>query len=539
LPGKNSHANPSTGPDFTTALAAFLPACFFILLSTGIIPYPGIQDDEALFATPLYEGVGPGMNVTLFHQPIPLVMISYLGTLKTLIYWPLLHWIGSGVWVVRLPMALAGALTILLFYFLVWESGNTGLAPLIAALLLATDPIFLLTNTFDWGPVALQHLLTVAGCLLLLRFGTRPSQRWHLAGGFFLFGVAFWNKALFVWTLVALTVSVVTVFRREFAAFLTRGNCGVAATAFVLGSFPLVIYNFQSHITTLGENTHIDTEHLPQKWLQLKNAANGSALFGFIAEEEWRGPAKSVRSFRGRAALWIREHFGEHRESGFFYSFSALLLAVPLWWRVRAARFCLVFIAVAWILMALTRDAGGATHHVVLLWPFPMFFAALAIARLPRILAMLAGTALLAMNLLVVNQYQLQLERDGGAGNFTDALFTLSSTLAASPQRTSYILDWGMQYSLELMHRGALHLSSATDPLSTSQPNEPQRRALTAMLATPGAVFVNHVPEREVFKEAGSRMDRFAGAAGYRREPLRTIYDSNGRPVFEIFHYVR
>jgi hypothetical protein len=54
--------------------------------------------------------------------------------------------------------------------------------------------------------------------------------------------------------------------------------------------------------------------------------------------------------------VWIQEHLGAHHRTGMYYVFGALR------WRrrggsYRAARFSLVFMAVTWLLMALTRGA--------------------------------------------------------------------------------------------------------------------------------------------------------------------------------------
>ncbi len=85
------------------------------------------------------------------------------------LYW-LLSWIfSSSVYFVRLPAILVGAATVLVFYK--WAGIFAGpRAALLAAVSLATDPTFLLlTDTFDWGPAALQHLLVISGCLLIAR----------------------------------------------------------------------------------------------------------------------------------------------------------------------------------------------------------------------------------------------------------------------------------------------------------------------------------------------------------------------------------
>src|SRR5580765_7497035 len=115
-------------------------ALLFVCLGFILIPYPGLEADEA-FA------------MHLRHHAIPLMLISYLGALKTLLYWPLIWIRTASVYAIRLPMVLAGAITIVIFYK--WTGLFAGpRTALLAALLLATDPMFLLTDTFDWGPVA-------------------------------------------------------------------------------------------------------------------------------------------------------------------------------------------------------------------------------------------------------------------------------------------------------------------------------------------------------------------------------------------------
>ena len=43
--------------------------------------------------------------------------------------------------------------------------------------------------------------------------------------------------------------------------------------------------------------------------------------------------------------------------------------------------FCLIAMAVAWLQMAFTKDAGLGAHHVVLLWPLPQWFLAVAFVQ--------------------------------------------------------------------------------------------------------------------------------------------------------------
>jgi 4-amino-4-deoxy-L-arabinose transferase-like glycosyltransferase len=499
-----------------------------------MIPYAGIQEDEALFSIPFYSPLPDEYKIHTSHHDIPLMVMSYVGALKTWIYWPLVERFGPSVWTVRLPVALAGAVTIFIFYHLIRNSGGprAAFAALAGALLLATDPVFLLTNIYDWGPVAIEHVLLVGGSYLLLRFAKDNSRIWHLVFGFVCFGLALWNKALFLWALTGLAVATVSICRHEFWQCLTPRTAAIALASFLFGALPFVVFNVQAGNATVSENAHLDLDHLPSKWLQLQRAANGSSLFAFMVDEDADVPVKPPYTWRGRLAESVWRVFGEHRETGFFTVFGVILACGPLWWRSRAARFSLVFLVVAWSMMAVTRNAGGAAHHDILLWPFPILFAVSALAQIPwRWLAGAAAAALVLMNLLVVNQYTLQFERDGAAENFTDALFALDRVLPEN--QTVYVIDWGINATSQLNHRGRLHLQyvqgRVADPEAGAQ--------LRSMLSDSGAVWVNHVASREAFQGVGANLEKFASAAGYRREVLRIVADSNGRPVFEVFRF--
>lgn len=534
LPGKNSHTRRFAELDVISRLPAWAASFLFILFSALVIPLAGIQDDEALFAVPFWQSLGRQFEVRVFHHGIPLMLISYLGTLKTALYWPLFRHLPVTAWTVRLPMVLAGGISVFFFFKLLRQSSPA--AAILGSFFLATDPTFLLTNTFDWGPVALEHLLLITGCYALVRF-SQKGRAADLALGFFLFGLALWNKALFLWALSGLMAAAIVVFAHALRKAASRRNLSTAVVAFLLGSLPFVLYNLRRHGATLGENVHLDLASVPVKWVQFENAANGNALFAFIAEEDYVEPAKPLNSV-GHIPAWIQIHLGRTRKTGFLYVFSGALILVPLWWKSRAARFSLVFMAVAGGTMILTKDAGGAAHHIVLLWPFPVIFVATALAGLPwRWLVAVTGIAVVAMNILVLNQYLFQFERNGAAGNFTDALFPLSQRLQSYNDRDTYVIDWGIVNSVQLSNKGHLRLFFASDPLMTDTPTGTQQAQLLTMVSDPRAVFVGHVTSREAFVGVGARLERFAGEHGFRRRVVETIPDSNGRPVFEIARF--
>ena len=175
-------------------ICAAAAAVFFLFSGMAFIGSLGIEADEALPAGPLYQPKSWYYAWHLGHARIPLMHMSYLGTLKTWIWRPIFHWWGTGVWPLRFPALLAGAASIWIFYRFLRATVGTR-AAVIGCAILAADSQYLLTTVFDWGPVVLQHLLIGAGLLLLVKFHRSRNALW-LAAGCFLFGLALWDKML-------------------------------------------------------------------------------------------------------------------------------------------------------------------------------------------------------------------------------------------------------------------------------------------------------------------------------------------------------
>jgi hypothetical protein len=182
--------------------------------------------------------------------------------------------------------------------------------------------------------------------------------------------------------------------------------------------------------------------------------------------------------------------------------------------------------------MASTHDAGTSAHHVILLWPFPVLFAAAALTSLPwRWVTIVASIGMVGMNLLVVNQYIAQFERNGATGGFADAIFPLSASLPDKSGEPVYLLDWGIKETVNYLHQGRLNIP--IDDVSTDL----DPRAIHTMLTDPRGLFVSHVPVSSSFP-AGPGSG--CGRTGFRlpeRGPPRGPRLQR-RPIFEVFRYV-
>jgi 4-amino-4-deoxy-L-arabinose transferase-like glycosyltransferase len=474
------------------------------------------------------------------------MQMSYLGTLKAWIYNPIFRVFGTGVSALRDPVLLAGVASVWLFFLLLRRVAGAR-AAIIGCGLLAVDSLYLLTTCFDWGPVALQHLLLVAGLLLLIRF-YQTSKDLALAAGFFLLGMAMWDKALAAWMLTGIGVAGILTFPRQILGVTTLRRVATAALAFVLGALPLIIYNVDEDFVTFRSNVARDTSEIPLKASQLMNTANGQGLFGWLVYEDWQAPAPhQPKGGLPRVAAQISSLAGHPRRNLMLYAFALALLLAPLARgpALRTILFALIAMAVAWAEMAVTANAGGSVHHAILVWPFPEMVIAVSFASasrrlgragIPSVAAVLM--VMMVSGALVTNEYYVLMLRNGGTQNWTDAIFSLSDYMKAVPSKGIFCADWGIMDSLRLLNRGKLPLNVGTDPIRKPELSPEDRDYLQRMIAEPSHVFIAHTKDYEFFQGVNAKLLKYAAESGYEREMMAVIPDGWDRPVYEVYRFV-
>lgn len=526
--------------------------CALLFFFTGLpfLTYPAPQNDEMLFAAPLYRIDAALCHVRIHHHDVPLMTMSYVGALKTWIHAPILRFFQPSCFSLRVPALVFGSLTVWILFR--WVEGvHSRRAAWIGTLLVATDSMFLLTTCFDWGPVALQHFLTVSGVFLVVLFH-HTHQRRFLAAGFLCFGLAFWDKALFGWVFGGIVIAVLLVFPRELWREVTWKNAAVAVLSLIIGAAPLIFYNVRNAYPTLHSTSGFTTHEVYQKTLELRGTWAGMTLFGWIVNQETAPQPRGPRNRLEAMSFGLRRIGGEHRWNALNWAVvAALLLIVPaLVWRPsrRPVLFCTVVCAVAWLQMAVTKGAGAGAHHAVLLWPFPHVLLAVMFAetsaRLRTAGAWLLGIGmafLIGANVLLTNQYFYQVARDGSAGSWSDAMYPLSRDLCGTATGTKglYVdqgsiaaLDWGIVLPLDVLCQGRLRRVWASAPFETDSPTEAPDQKL---FNDPRTLWVAHATGYEQFTGINARFDAYIRAAGFVKVPVRTEYDTNGRAVFETF----
>ena len=515
----------------------------FLLAGLRLVPYPGLQNDEVLFAGALYAPRETPGWIGVFQKPLPVMLLGYLGALKAWLYAPILALWTPSAWSVRIPVLLLGSLTLWLFFRLSRRLlGNRG--ALAACALLATDTTYLLTTTFDWGPVVLQRLFSVTGVWFLVRFHD-TSKRRFLGIGFCMFGLAVWDKALFAWTLAGLGAAAACVIPDAFRRAFSWRNLAVALVCFLIGAYPLIRYTKRYRMETPRTAVGWSLHGWKDKLYVAASTLDGSSLIGYVTVDDPDEHSRLPGSAMGSLSVAVDNLAGRPRHGWLGYALGVSVLLLPLLWRSPVRRpmlFALVLLLVAWSLMFFGRGVGGSTHHVALLWPWPHLLVAAAFAGVSRRLGRV-GLPLLVLVIgltcaraaLATNVYLSQFIRNGAADSWTDAIYSLSDYLGAQAGKQVVVLDWGILEPLRLLHRGRLPLVWGADPLQPPSPGPEHTRVFQEMAGQPARLFVSHTEEHEQFAGVNGRLSRMLEALGLEREVLRVVPDSNGRPVFEVF----
>ena len=522
----------------TPALAGLI----FLLTGLALLPWPGLQNDELFFSGPLYAENSAFYQIHPGGTAIPLMVMSYSGALKTWLYAVLLFFFKPGEVSVRLPVLLIGIGTIWMTWE--WTRRLAGLrAANVATVLLATDTIFLMTNLFDWGPVALQHVLLMGGLLAFQQWLKTSSNR-MLALAFAIWGLGMWDKALLAWPLIGMAVAVVLVFPKEVFRRIRPVPVGIAVAAFLIGAAPLVVYNIARPGETARANAKFTTADLVVKTMALRQTIDGSTLFGYMVHEDTVKMKRKPRSFGERLSVGLADLAGNHRTNWMLpawligFAFSFLLWNSPVF---RPLLFLLITTAVAWAQMALTKNTGAASHHVILLWPFPPVFLGIAFSAMADRIPRFGGPALAALvfflageNLLTTNHYLSRFIVNGGSGGWTDAVKPLTRTFGRKTASWYGIVDWGYLNAIRMLRPRAAY--PAEVPLFIVDVNA-ENQEFSRQIGSPDFLFIQHTAGNEMFAGINERLRQRAAREGYVEKVEQTIPDRNGRPVFELFRF--
>jgi hypothetical protein len=533
-----------------SALGATAITAVFLGLATHAVEQPGLYYDELIQAVPAlaflrggvpgYQPWVPEGQLWLGHHEFPLMIMPYIGGLKTAFYVPIVAVFGLTPETLRFfTIALAAGSLVATYAFVnVLFGPAIGLA---ATALLAVDSSFVLLDRVDYGPLAVMHFLE-AVALWQLALWWKRRRVGNLALGMFVLGLGVYDKANFIWIVTAVVVAGAIAGRSSLLSWLRSRQSVVAAGCFMLGAAPLIWYNLSDFPpgtivalfgpATAGGPSGGFWQQFGQRLDLLGGVLDGSAIGGLIGSTSDPSPVVPLL-----VVLSVLVIILQSLRDGPCGVLGPGLFAVG---------------CAGLVLLGATATRGGfAVHHVILTYPFPQIVVAAAAASVAGVCArrlrrdgrgrLVATTAVFCALLVIPVASEVRttlsdlqmLDRSGGAGNWSDAEYAMVDYLSHEhPQALVVSLDWGLHFNVMAISQGHANALELWQDLNTP---EADSSPLLSLLRRPDVIFVLHAPKATNFSTPRMRFFEIAQGAGIQVVLDRTFSTRSGEPILELY----
>jgi hypothetical protein len=445
-------------PWLPTAVVVGLLAVF-VYIATRNIKFPGLYYDELDFVNAALGGPAGTQFISTRIFGVPVMIMPYIGALKSYLYYPVFALFGVSAVTIRLPIILVAAVGLFVWYevgVLIYRTRVTALFMLAA---LSVDPAYIFQSKLDWGPTVLQVVLSgvlIYSVLRALRGSTGSAVRIWLPVAYVAALLGLFNKLNFIWIIVAVPIAIGAVYPARVRTWFKSGLLFLlplgATTALVgLAGWFLILPLITSSGPAMGLLARA------QFTVNLYTATmNGAAVFGYITG----GGVLTSASWTDSVELWV-----------------AVAWVVALALTVRRLRedqkealrttafFAVVFVIIA-AQIVLTKQAMGP-YHIMALWPINVLviflmveFTALCAYRVAPVewktaagrivqpaMVAITSAALLCGSGMADNAYNAAFAQGTTvAPIWSDQIYQLSAFINARYPTRGYVLfpDWGM-----------------------------------------------------------------------------------------------
>jgi 4-amino-4-deoxy-L-arabinose transferase-like glycosyltransferase len=539
-------------------LLLFLGFGIYLFFSLAHLSLPGLQYDEVLFTNAALgdvDGTFVDWKIRVFHRTIPLMLMSYIGALKALIYAPIFRFIGMNALTARLPVVLLGLASLILTYALLRRMLGTRTA-LVTLILLAADPSFIFSVKLDWGPVALMMVLKAASLYLLWRWLEGGNKGFLLAGSFLL-GLGVYDKITFTWYVVGLLIALPCCFWRELKSRMNWREMSLSMLAFAIGCSPLIVFNlthwmqtFHGHGITIGRWG----ESLSYRYNLFCTTLGGGAVYDFVNHlDVGNYTALAQKGHTGGLDAFLSALAGLPLRSTLMPQLFVLsLMGLLLLWlfkrlaSARAIAFFLIQFAVAVVFNYLSDEATGP-HHTIMVYPIPHILIGYCLMELIRLgeargrlikLGLMFSScfcliALVISQVVIDARYVWSFQVKGGVRYWSDAIYELARYADSRPDKNYLLMDWGFNSQLLLLSRGKIHKEESYFSIKDARDDEKLDR-MQSYLRLPSSLLVFHAPPFETFPLL-EIFEKSARRTGLLVNQVKTFHQRDGAPVYYIY----
>jgi hypothetical protein len=371
---------------------------------------------------------------------------AYMGALKSQLLIPSFAIAGSDLSVLRLTTLAWSALGLLFCIAFARRAFGTGVA-VVSGLLLVSDASFLFMSRHDWGSFSLGFLLRCASLLFAIAWWEGGRLRHAVLTGAAL-GLGVYNKVDFALFPMAAGLALLAADRGALMRAIRERRAQAVAAVAAAALFALPVLVALPVLAGAAERL-AEAVGFEEKLRALGSVLDGSYFLRLISVE---GRFEAMFAVDGmpRGGLAIAA----------ILAWVGLAVAAV---RRRAPPGTALLLLCGALLTGLLLLLPGAVraHHLMNLYPFPHWIAALGLVSLwrgrgppgpasarrattRRLLAAALLLALLAANLHVLWHTHAELRRSGGRGYWSDAIVEFVEEVSRRPGTRVVALDWGL-----------------------------------------------------------------------------------------------
>ncbi|MEI6561175.1 MAG: glycosyltransferase family 39 protein [Verrucomicrobiota bacterium] len=414
---------------------------------------PGLYYDEILFVNAAILG-----KTDLFIRArffgVPLLLMDYIGALKSWLYIPVFTVFSVNPWSVRLPAIFCGLLGTLLTAGAMRRWFGVKAAWITLALTLY-DPTILTHSRLDWGPNALMFCLRGALLFALAGWTKKPSagNAWFV---FVCILAGIFDKLNFIWISSGVISAVILTERKRFFLSLKRNRSQFVA--WIL-SFSVTVFAglrgiYISHAMFSDGNFDLSARILEAFRLFQCTFSGGGAL-GFIIGD---GLRFHLLDGRLQAHPALGSIIGEGLRFSYFFNAPVFLCiavsAIGLFYITTRQEFIkpwvmiVIITFITGVMFVITKGATGPHHSAVLsgLWQITIVPLLVVLVDVPRtrylaIASVFAAcSGMLISSVLVVHSLVTEVPQ----ANWDDANWRLGHYVNQNIRDRFVITDWGM-----------------------------------------------------------------------------------------------
>lgn len=506
------------------SLAAII---FYIFIALQKIYFPAPHYDEVLYVNAAV-GFDSKTFITASIGSVPVLLMPYIGALKSYLYFPIFALFGVSILTIRLPAILLTAVALYLLYRLLKKIVGSLLSVCIL-FLTALDASFIIFTRLDFGPVVIDFFLKITALFFLWSY-IKTLRLIHIILFWVTMSLGVFNKLNFVWYLNAYIVAFIIIYGKSVLKKVAGEDKKILFAVSVLGYFVIISYILIiTRIFPSGQKTFKLVD--PSLFLyNLEAIVTGSWFYNY---------ALSYLQIRSLLIFLII--------SSVIIS-GILILVLTRSTRIFSAQFVrfFVFLGIVLVLLlgqiAITYRAIQGWHYFSIYPFFGMLFVISLYFLLTYVLKQhkFIIKASLVIIIILVNVYQLFIyglylkafnEQIINA-DWSPAIYTLVDFTKAKSASKFISVDWGI-------HTQLIALDPVKDKYFEIHREDLAKKEelfQSYFLGKPGAYYISHTPEKETIYEVRKEFFELAKNKGYNIVEVMPITDGYSA-IFNLYRF--